>query len=278
MPTLIKKYPAVSLFILSLILGLAPLALVATRLLPPAYSQLGGISASAAGVILAGVEGKKRGIWELLGRALIWRVDLRWWLFALLFPIIPSLGGLYLARLLGGPAIDWSGMSPVYTLIPLILFLTIFAGLAEEFGWRGFAIPRLQARYNIFLTCLVIGTFHALWHIPLFFIEGTMQHTMAQDAGFIPAFPVYAVFVIALSVQLAWLFNNTKGSVLLAAIFHGAINAWNDYIDIYRGHMGNLYAYTAVMVIVAIVIVLVFWRRELFAKKVSAVKSLHPIA
>ncbi len=278
MSNFIRRYPAFSLFILALTLGVAPIAPVAAGLLPPAFFQLAALSASVAGIILAGVEGHKGAIRELLGRALIWRVGLRWWLFVLLFPVIPSMGGLYLARLFGGPTVDWSGLDPLYSIIPTMLFLIIFAGLGEEFGWRGFAIPRLQTRYNALVTSLVIGTFHALWHTPLFFIDGLMQHRLAQDVGFITAFSVYAIFVIALSVQLTWVFSKTKGSVLLAAVFHGAINAWSGYIDIYRGYIGNLYAYTILMVMISIAIVLIFWRREPYAKKASSVKSLHPTA
>jgi hypothetical protein len=270
MSNLVKKYPALSLFILALIFGVAPMAPVVAGLLPPAFYQLGALSASAAGIILAAVEGRKGGVRELLGRVLIWRVGIGWWLFALLFPAIPAAGSQYLSSLFGGPSVDWSGVGPLYSIIPLLLFLIVFAGLGEEFGWRGFAIPRLQTRYNALRTSLIIGAFHSLWHIPLFFVKGVMQHSMAQEAGLIPAFLGYAVFVIAFSVQLTWIFNNTKGSVLLAAVFHGAVNAWNGYIDIYRGHMAGVYAYMALMAAVAIVVVLIYGMKSLSGTKRSA--------
>ncbi|MEW6229479.1 MAG: CPBP family intramembrane glutamic endopeptidase [Bacillota bacterium] len=152
-------------------------------------------------------------------------------------------------------------------------------GAQESEGWRGFAIPRLQTRYNALLTSLIIGALHSIWHIPLLFVKGVIQHTLAQEVGFIPAFLGYAVFVIALAVQLTWVFNNTKGSVLLAAVFHGALNTWNGYIDIYRGHMGGIYAYTALTAVVSIVVVIIFGVENLSRVKRSAANQrLHPTA
>ncbi len=267
MSNLIKKYPALSLFILAMILGAVPIALVTFGLLPPVFTQLGALSAGIAGIILASVEGGKNGFRELLGRVLIWRVGIGWWLFALLFPVIPSAGALYLSRLFGGPEVDWKGLSPLYNVISAIFVLFILAGLGEEFGWRGFAIPRLQTRYNALVTSLIIGFFHSLWHIPLFFIEGSFQYTMANEIGLIPAVLGYSVFVIAFAVQLSWIFNNTKGSILLVALYHGSINAWNGYINIYRGgSMGGIYAYIVLMVIVSIVIVLIYGVKNLTRK------------
>ena len=117
----------------------------------------------------------------------------------------------------------------------------MFAGLGEEFGWRGFAVPRVQVRHSAFVTSLGIGILHSLCHTPLFFIEGVSQHEIAQQIGFLPALLGYTVLVTAGAVQSTWIFNNSKGSVLLVAVYHGALNAWNSYIDIYRGQMAGIY-------------------------------------
>jgi hypothetical protein len=74
-------------------------------------------------------------------------------------------------------------------------------------------------------------------------------------AGLLPAILGYAVFVIAQSVQFTWLFNNTKGSVLLASVFHGASNTWGGYIDVYRGHFDGIPIFMAVSVLITTVIV-----------------------
>src|SRR5436190_12035594 len=173
MSAIVRKYPALSLFVLAFILGNAPSLAVAAGLLPTGATQLGALSASTAGIILAAIEGRKGGVRELLGRFLIWRVGIQWWAFSLLFMIIPAVAALYLFNLFGGPAVDWSGLDPLYSVIPSIIILIIFAGMGEEFGWRGFALPRLQARHNALVSSLIIWALCAMWDIPLYFIKGT---------------------------------------------------------------------------------------------------------
>jgi len=255
MSAIVKKYPALSLLVLSMIFGGAILLAVKAARLPEEAGQLVAFSASLAGIVLAAIEGGKGGVRELLGRFLIWRVGIQWWVFALLFPIIPAVAALYLFDLFGGPAVDWSGLRPLSSIVPSIIILTIFAGMGEEFGWRGFALPRLQARYNALVSSLIIGLIWGIWHTPLFLTQGTTQNDWLIQAGWIAPLG-YTVFCMAWSIQYTWVFNNTKGSVLLAAVVHGAVNAWNGYIDVYRGYFGGILVYTAVMWIVSIIIVL----------------------
>lgn len=257
MSAFVRKYPALSLLLLAMLFGIAPLAAVALGLLPPGASELGAISASLAGIVLAASEGRKGGVRELLGRILIWRVGLQWWAFALLGTIIPAVAALYLFRLFGGPAVDWSGLKPLSSVVPTIIILTILAGIGEEFGWRGFALPRLQARYNALVSSLIVGLIWGIWHIPLFFSPGTIQSEWMAEAGLVIPIAGYTLFCIAWAIQYTWVFNNTKGSVLLAAVVHGAGNAWmGSYIDVYRGHFGGVIAFMAVSWLVSGLLVL----------------------
>lgn len=256
MSDFVRKYPALSLGALALLLGGVLVAPVIAGVAPSSFLQLGALSASAAGFILAAVEGGRTAVRELLRRVLIWRVGLGWWAFALLFPVVPAIAAVYVGASVGRRAVDWTGLPPVYNAIPVLLFLIVFAGLGEEFGWRGFAVPRVQRRHNALVTSLIIGAFHSIWHVPLFFIKGELYHNLVLEVGFLPAFLGYAVLVFALSVQLTWLFNNTKGSVLLAAVYHGASNAWNGYIDVYRGQLAGLVGYIGLMVVVSIIVVI----------------------
>jgi membrane protease YdiL (CAAX protease family) len=263
MSAFVRKYPAVSLLVLAMIFGTLPSLAVATGLLPPAAAQLGALSSSLAAIVLVVVEGRKGGLRELLSRVLIWRVGSRWWAFALFFAIIPSVAALYLFDLLGGPSVDWSGLPPLYTIVPMFIFLTIAAGIGEEFGWRGFLLPRLQTRHNALFSALIVGVLWAIWHIPLFFIKGTSQYDQQSQAGLLPAILSYAAFVIVSSIQFTWVFNNTRGSVLLAAVLHGASNTWGGYIDVYRGHFGGILTFMAVSVLVSIIIVLIAGAKDL---------------
>lgn len=263
MSTLVKKYPAISLLVLAMFFGTAPALVVGTGLLPPAAAQLGALSASLAAIVLVVIEGRKGGLRELLGRALIWRVGIQWWIFALFFMIIPSVASLYLYHLLGGPAVDWSGLEPLYTVVPMFIFLTIAAGLGEEFGWRGFLLPRLQSRHNALVAGLIVGVAWAIWHIPLFFIKGTSQYEQQLQSGLLPVVLGYAIFVIAQSVQFTWLFNNTKGSVLLAAVFHGASNAWAGYLGMSKVPFNRILVLVVVSVLFTVLIVLIAGANDL---------------
>lgn len=255
MSTIVKKYPAVSLLILAMIFGFAPALAVSAGVLPPAWIQLGALSASLAAMVLVLIEGRKGGLRELLRRGLIWRVGVRWWIFALFYAIIPSVAALYLYQRLGGPAVDWSGLEPLYTIVPSFIFLTLAAGIGEEYGWRGFLLPRLQTRHNALVSGLIVGVAWATWHVPMFFIEGTSQYEQRLAGGPLPAILGYAVFVIVQSVQFTWLFNNTRGSVLLAAVFHGASNAWVGYLGMGNLPFDGILVFVALTVLITVVIV-----------------------
>ena len=84
MPSFLKRHPALALLIVSMTIGLVILVPVMTGVAPSALTQLGAVSASAAGFILAGVEGGWAAVRELARRVLIWRVGLGWWALALL--------------------------------------------------------------------------------------------------------------------------------------------------------------------------------------------------
>ena len=92
--------------------------------------------------------------------------------------------------------------------------LLIFGPLSEEIGWRGYALDRLQTKWNAFVSALIVGLVWGLWHGPLFAMVGTSQHELAIPfAGFL-------VGMMAVSVLFTWLHNNTAGSIWTAIFFH----------------------------------------------------------
>ena len=255
MSTFVKQHPAISMLVLAMIIAFTPSLFVATGLLSPAWSQLSAFSSSLAGIALVLIEGRKDGLRELLSRALIWRVSIQWWIFALSFMVVPALTTPYLFHLLGGPAVDWSGLKPLYAAIPSFFVLTILAGVGEEFGWRGFLLPRLQARHNALVSAFIVGVVWSVWHIPMFLIKGTMQYQLQLQRGLILAILGYAVWLIAHSIQFTWLFNNTKGSVLMAAVLHGATNAWSGYFGVNKLPFNGILILAIVSALISFVIV-----------------------
>ena len=88
------------------------------------------------------------------------------------------------------------------------------AGVAEELGWRGFALPRLQQRYGPVLGTVILGSLHGLWHLPVFFTQVLGPFSLPNYAGFL-------FVAIAAAFLYTWIFNHTRGSVLLATLTHG---------------------------------------------------------
>ncbi|MFJ9027659.1 lysostaphin resistance A-like protein [Streptomyces sp. NPDC102274] len=88
-------------------------------------------------------------------------------------------GGALLADLLGGAGVSLTeGRELISTaggIVPFFISMLIAGPLAEEPGWRGTAYPRLRASMGRLRTGLVLGAVWAVWHLPLFFIEGTVQ-------------------------------------------------------------------------------------------------------
>ena len=84
------------------------------------------------------------------------------------------LGGMVLGALFTGSTLDLSYVPPMlYMVIPVFIMKILGdAGLAEELGWRGFLLPRLQARYNALVSSIIVGIVWGLWHWPMFLVEG----------------------------------------------------------------------------------------------------------
>lgn len=148
-----------------------------------------------------------KGLTQFLKRLTIWRASIAWWVYLVVG--IPAV--VYSAAALNGTF--WTPL-PFETLGSLLAALTLalFLGPVEELGWRGLALPILQRRMAPLWAGLVLGGIWALWHVPAFLISGMPQSTWA----ILP----YFSGVIAISVILTALFNASRGSLLIAVIFH----------------------------------------------------------
>ena len=277
MSNLIKKYPVAAFYVVALLIGgvfTAPFIANYLGLIPPVpfiIIFVAAFSASLAGIIVTGVIGGWAGVKKLLGRFLIWRVGLGWWLAALLLPAVAALGSVLLSGLFGGRRLDVGQLQPLVMLIPLVLMKTIQAGVGEEFGWRGFALPRLQSRYNALVASIIVGVMHGLWHWPMYFIEPLTQYYEQVAWGFVPALLIDTVMVTLWSIMYTWLYNNTKGSVLIAAFFHGVVPTWMSYFaatGAWGGEidMGPFAWYMGIFAVINVVIIAIYGPTHLSRK------------
>jgi membrane protease YdiL (CAAX protease family) len=110
------------------------------------------------------------------------------------------------------------GSSIFYIVLYFFAIMFFGGGVNEEFGWRGFLLPRLQRRLNPFITSVILGIVWSVWHIPLFAI--TPDNYLIGNLGFILSFTFYIIETIWLTTIFTWLYNRTKGSLLAVILFH----------------------------------------------------------
>jgi membrane protease YdiL (CAAX protease family) len=169
-------------------------------------------------------------------------------------------------------------MQPLYQIVPMFILFIITAGLGEELGWTGFLTPRLQARYSALVSSLIRGVLWGFWHIPLFIFSGLDHPSLADfpysgwvsQKGFLIAMGAFILInQIPWSIFYTWIFNNTRGSLLLVAILHGS-EVWVAYWMLSTGvdasNFDNYWGYGIVMVATAAVIVLAAGAKNLSRK------------
>jgi hypothetical protein len=170
----------------------------------------GGFVPSLLAIILTW---KKEGVsgLRLLGRRIIqFKLGWRWYGYTFLIVITGTVGQLIINKLLGN---NFNGVL-FWEQLGIFLPLLILGPLSEEIGWRGYALARLQTRWNALTSSLIVGLVWALWHLPLFMMVGTSQHEMGVP------FIGFLIKIMASSILYTWLYNNTKQSLWSAILLH----------------------------------------------------------
>jgi len=216
--SLVERRPLTSFFVLAYAISWAlwlPLAGAGSStgvLLIPLL--LGSLVPSAVAIGLIALLHGRAGVRQQFHRLRLWRVGAGWWAAVVLLSTL-GVVAVGLSILLGGEAPDLT------VAIPGIVFLfifSIFPGSAggEELGWRGFALPHLQARRSALGASVVLGVAWGVWHLPLYLI-GTDNRPLSLFAPWI-------LLTVAASVTLTWMYNGTGGSLLIVVLFHAASN------------------------------------------------------
>jgi uncharacterized protein len=182
--------------------------------------------------------------------------DVRWYAFAIFVLAVVSVAAIMLHNLFGPAAnvpLLSTKMPPVsgpaellFNIVLLFLFSILFN--SEELGWRGFALPRLQAKYNALVSSLILGIPWLFFHFPLFFKLGSSQ----ADSSFI----CYGIGIMATTVLFTWMYNNTRGSLLFAFLLHASSNTWTQIFSINSDATNHFLAWmmTGVLVLLAVIV------------------------
>jgi membrane protease YdiL (CAAX protease family) len=241
---------------------------------PPAIALCAGYGVVAASLIMQGLLYGKKGVRELLQRFILWRVGIRWYLLALFgFPAIklaavllnaavrremPDFSHVFASQIFGSSASLWVFVLP--------FFLVDVLTNGEEIGWRGFVLPRLQTRYNSFVSSLILGVIWAVWHAPHFLVAGS-----TIPAGW------FLLEVMAQTILFTWVYNNTGGSLLLVTLMHAAINTAGAFLPIAQALSGQYLFNVGLTWLVALLIVALAGPESLSRTAVEKVPVKLPV-
>jgi membrane protease YdiL (CAAX protease family) len=195
---------------------------------------------------------------KLFKRYFIWRVDWKWWMVALL--LLPALrfAAVLVTSWLTRVPTDFTHPlihdvvpldAPLLALVvPWILFEILTNG--EEIGWRGYVLPRLQATYNALVSSLIVGVIWSVWHLPKFFGTG-----LSGERSFF----WFTVAHLALAVLYTWLYNNSRGSLLLVVLFHATANTAGMFLPVQFAIPGGIVQNVEIVLyVIAAVVVIKF--------------------
>ena len=179
----------------------------------------------AAFIMTATTEGRS-GVRRLLGRLVLWRVGIRWYLFVLLgVPLIMLIGTMvYSGELPKLGALG--GISYLLSYLGTFALVIVLGGpLFEEIGWRGFALPRMERLHGPLLASLILGVLWALWHLPEFLVP---SWAATSGGGGLLGITLFTLTALTFTIVITWVFNNTRASLLLAILFHASIDTFSE--------------------------------------------------
>ncbi len=223
-------HPVVTFFALAYAISWvawAPLWLPAfgVRGLPvlPFHHALGALGPISAAFLVSAMETGRPGPADLVRRMGLWRKQFVWIAVALIAPYLLLTVAALITSLRAGTNVSLAGLGgsrefPMFSAIGFLAYNVLSFGFGEEVGWRGFALPRLQARHSALVATLLLSVGWALWHVPLFFYRpGYTSLGAAGVAG-------WFFSLVTGAVLLTWLYNETQGSLLVVALFHATVD------------------------------------------------------
>jgi membrane protease YdiL (CAAX protease family) len=218
--TLVQRHPLITFFAATYAVAWTlwlPLVIVQDQM-PTApdlvLRVLGSSAPSALAIILVARLDGRGEVRRLLRRLLMGRVGIGWY-GAVVAVTALAVVAVWVSTLFGAPAPVVAATIP--GVLSLFLF-SIFPGsaLGEELGWRGFALPRLQARRSALAASLIVGVVWGIYHLPLFLVGSPTR----PFALFLP----FALSCVLMSIFYSWMYNGTGGSLLIAVLLHAATN------------------------------------------------------
>lgn len=211
------------------------------------FGQFVPLMPSVVALLLVAREDGRAGVSRLLKRAVQIDFNPVWFIPTLLLPPLIGLLTRFVMRTTGNEVLNgWEAPSLV-TAVGTFFFILVAGGGLEEFGWRGYALGRLQKQQSALTASLVLGVLWGLWHLPLHFISGTTQ-------AHIPVWQ-FVLRVAVNAILFTWLFNNTRGSVLIPILFHTVGNTTSALLPPFFATSFGRWTNFSILVVIVVIVV-----------------------
>ncbi len=162
-----------------------------------------------AALIVTGIFEKKEGLKKFSKRLVKFKVKVHWYVIAVLIPVVTYLLLKVLRYISNLPSSTPFMEQNAWNLGVLLSLNIVFSGIAEEPGWRNYAVPKLNRIFNPLVTSCIVGVTWACWHLT-FYISGDRSWSQ---------FPQFVFTVVMLSIIYTWLYIQTE-SIPIVALFH----------------------------------------------------------
>lgn len=184
---------------------------------------------TVAGLLVTALFKGKQGLRNIHQQLIRVRIPLRWLITIVAIPIIWNLIALGIGFAANGfQPINFDFLVPLSLAIPLFLYMVFFTGLAEEIGWRGYALPELQTKYTAEKSSWILGILWGLWHIPSVLVVQHLQGELTPPAAISTLFGL-TLGIVGWTIVITWIYNNTK-SLFWIVILHALSNTFQSYL------------------------------------------------
>lgn len=218
-----------------------------------------------AGFLVTRALGGREGTRDLLHSMSKWRVPVRWYLVVLALPLSTAIVALGLGFAAGGLRLaDFQPLLPWSLLVPFFVFVTIFTGVAEEPGWRGFALPYLQRTRTAENASWIVGIIWGVWHVPFIF-----YYNLVGGAPVLMLLPLLAgltVGIVGWAIVNTWVYNST-GSVFMVILLHGWYNTVNSFLLLSSQNLMAQSLNSLLPWVIALVLLRVYGKENLARRK-----------
>lgn len=202
---------------------------------------------SIIGLIMAMKYSKKSNNSNIIKSMLKIRIKIKEYIVIFSYFVTMIILFFFITKIMGD---DFLLYYPIKVFPLVFMYILVLQGpLAEEFGWRGFLMVRLMKSYNLFVSSFIIGIVWSFWHLPRFFMEGTIQWEMVEKFSLLPTISGYVIYTVLISVLISIIFLRTNESVWAAILFHTIANTTIGYAANLMTGSGSFVILTALLIV-----------------------------